>query len=143
MLILGDDTSAFMDTIAQGGKSYNYVSDFMNMIVVLIAVIALALGTVYILKRLMKTRLQLSRTTSMRILERRSLGPKSALYLVDLLGKGVVISESAAGIHVIKEFSDEINIEELMDEVLDEPEPRIPLKEKIAAKLKLKVAKRA
>ena len=143
MNILGDETSAFVDTITQSGKSYNYASEFMNMIVVLIGVIALALGTVYLLKRMMKTRLQLSRTTSMRILERRSLGPKSALYLVDLLGKGVVISESISGIQVIKEFSDEVNIEELMNEVLDVPEPRVPLKQRFAAKLKMKVAKSA
>lgn len=143
MLFCGDETSSIFETVVQDGKGYNYLSEFVNMMLVLLLIVALIFATIYLLKRMMKARAQSSyRTSSIRILERRSLGPKSALYLVDILGKGVVISESASGIQLIKEFSDEIEITELMEQMLEEPEPRASLKERIASKLNLRQATR-
>lgn len=143
MLFFGDETPSFFETVVEEGKDYNYMSEFVNMMLVLLLIVALLFVTIFVLKRVMKARMyNASRTSSIRILEKRALGQKSALYLVDILGKGVVISESAAGIQLIKEFSDEIEIGELMEEVLEEPEPRVPLRERIASKLNIKIAKR-
>ena len=144
MLFFGDETPSLFEAIVEEGKGYNYMSEFVNMLLVLLLIVALLFATIFVLKRVMKARMHTaSRTTSIRILERRALGQKSALYLVDILGKGVVISESAAGIQLVKEFSNDIEIGELMEQMLEEPEPRTPLKERIAAKLSMKAIKRA
>ena len=144
MLFFGDETPSLLESIVEEGKDYNYLSEFVNMMLVLLLIVALLFVTVFVLKRVMKARMHsASRTSSIRILERRALGQKSALYLIDILGKGVVISESAAGIQLVKEFSDDIEIGELMEQMIEEPEPRTSLKERIASKLSMKKARRA
>lgn len=103
--------------------AYNYWHDFVNMILTLLFVLALIFLTVWFLKRIMRSRVEtLNRSTGIKILERRALGPKAALYLVDILGKGVVISESPSGIAKISEFPPDADVELLLaQEQVDQP----------------------
>jgi flagellar biogenesis protein FliO len=116
------------------GQSYNYWGQFVNMVVTLGFILILIFISVYVLKRLMRSRIQhLNRSTGIKILERRSLNSKASLYLIDVLGKGVVISESPAGIQVVTEFPSDVKVEEKLEELLEEP---TPIRESFTKKLR-------
>lgn len=121
----GADTSAptpeenkeafFSPSIPSEGQSLPYWKDFINMLVTLLFVLALVFASIWFLKRVMRSRLnQLNRSTGIKVLERRSLAPKSSLYLISILGKGVVIAESPAGIQLITELPVDLNVEEAL-----------------------------
>lgn len=133
------------EMVALEEGAYNYVGEFINMMLTLGAVIAVILLSVWILKRLMRAKLhQLNRDASIRILEKRALGPKSALYLVDVLGKGIVLADSPSGLSLIKEFPNDVDIDTLIQEHLAAPEePRPSLTEQLTQKFKLMASKRA
>lgn len=104
------------------GNGYHYWKDFVNMLITLLCVLAFILLTVWFLKKIMRSRMRtLNRSTAIKILERRPLTQKSSLYLVSVLGKGVVIAESSAGIQLITELGNETDIEILLSEKLEEP----------------------
>ncbi|MFZ0564684.1 MAG: flagellar biosynthetic protein FliO [Chlamydiales bacterium] len=118
-------------------KSYNYWAEFVNMLITLFFIIGAVMASVWVLKRIMRSRVQqLNRSTGIKILERRSLNTKSSLYLVDILGKGVVISESQAGIQLITEFSEKVNVETLLDQVVEEQSPRASFLETVTKKIR-------
>lgn len=126
---------------AKQGQDYNYLSDFINMLFTLAFVIVLIFVTVWVLKKILRSRVQtLNRTNGIKILERRPLNQKSSLYLVDILGKGVVISESPSGIQVITEFAENVKIEKLFEQLQVEQKPRISFKETLINKFKKSAA---
>ena len=103
--------------------TYSYGTDLLNMLLTLGFVLALAFVSIIFLRRMMRQKMkQLNRATGIKILERRALNQKSSLYLVDILGKGVVISESqGGGIQLITEFPAGTDLELLLaeEETLD------------------------
>lgn len=104
------------------GQGYNYWGQFVNMLLTLGFIIVLIFVTVYVLKRLMRSRIQhLNKSTGIKILERRALNSKTSLYLIDVLGKGVVISESQSGIQVVTEFPPDVNVEEMLGQQQNNP----------------------
>lgn len=110
------------DMVALEGPTYNYGSQFVNMLLTLGFVLILIFVSVWMLKKIMRSRMQtLNRCTGIKIIERRPLSPKASLYLVDILGKGVVISESPTGIQCITQFPDGVNVQDLFDELQGEP----------------------
>jgi flagellar biosynthetic protein FliO len=126
------------------GQTYNYASQFVNMLLTLGFVLLLIFASVWLLKKLMRSRLQtMNRANGIKILERRPLNPKACLYLVDILGKGVVISESPAGIHVVTEFAEGIDVEALLDEQMQEKEPSTTLSQTVTGTLKKLMRKNA
>jgi flagellar biogenesis protein FliO len=121
--LLGEDTLS--EISAQESQSYNYWGEFVNMVVTLVFVLILIFATIWMLKKIMRSRTQtLNRTNGIKILERRPLNQKSALYLIDILGKGVVIAESQAGIHLVTELSENIKVEELLEQLQETNKPR-------------------
>lgn len=112
------------DTASLEVSTYNYGGQFVNMLLTLGFVLVLIFASVWFLKKIMRSRLQtLNRSNGIKILERRPLTPKASLYLVDILGKGVVISESPSGIQLVTEFPKEVNIQDLLDARQEEPKP--------------------
>lgn len=76
----------------QGDK---FQSAFKKMLWMLFALIILVVLTVWMIKRLTNIRLhQNNRYSSIKILEKRNLSPKSILYIVDVDGKRILLSES-------------------------------------------------
>lgn len=68
---------------------------FWKMVWVLAGLIALVILTVWMLRRLTNIRLQQSnRYSSIKILEKRNLSPKSILYVVEVEGRRILVSES-------------------------------------------------
>ena len=84
---------------------YDFWAEFIKMVTVLSGVIALLLITSWFLKRVMSQRVeQLNKFNAIKVIERRVLNPKAALYLIEVPGKKLVISESTAGINCITEL---------------------------------------
>ncbi len=112
------------------GQTYNYWHEFVNMLITLAVILTLVVISVWFLKRYMRSRMHnLNRGTGIKIYERRALNAKASLYIVDILGKSVVISESAAGIQLITELDPETDL----DALLAPPQPafRKSLRQKI------------
>jgi len=72
-----------------------YEGAFIKMLLTLIALIAAIFLTVWALRRLAQGRLKASGAgRAIHVLEKRALSPKTALYLIEVSGKQVVIAES-------------------------------------------------
>lgn len=138
------DTISDITTGGQEGQTYNYWAEFANMLMTLAFIIVLIIVTVWVLKKVMRSRVQnLNRSAGIKILERRPLNQKSSLYLVNILGKGVVISESQAGVQVITEFSEETNIEKLLEQLQAEQNSQVSFRESFTKKMKRLYSKNA
>lgn len=86
-----DDTPATQSS-EEATESYQHA--FSRMIFSLIALIVLLVGGVWFLKRLSKGKFRFGMHKQVEILEKRPLSPKTALYVVRIDGKKVLISES-------------------------------------------------
>lgn len=68
---------------------------FLKMIVYLVLFIILSFATIWSLKRMGRSKLALANSNkAIKILEKRMLSPKSAIYLIELDGKKILVSES-------------------------------------------------
>lgn len=95
------------------GRDFNFMSEMMNMLLSLGLVVLMILVAGWLLKRLMRTRLQQgNRSSSIKIVDRRSLAPKANVYLLEVCGKGLVIGESPAGLQNLGTVSLELLDEE-------------------------------
>lgn len=73
----------------------SYKGAFIKMMLTLLALIALVVISVWMLRRISHGRIkQMNYGKEIKILERRPLSAKSILYLVEIGGKKVVIAES-------------------------------------------------
>lgn len=82
-----------------------FFTEFLNMLATLGFIIALILIVAWFLKRLVNSRLeQANSSSSIKVLERRSLSPKSIVYLLEIEGTGILIAESVNGITRLSEF---------------------------------------
>lgn len=97
----------------------HFISDFMNMLASLGLIIALIFIVSWFLKRFLNTRIQQINTTSaIKIVERRALTPKSAIYLLEVNGRSLVIAESTNGVTVLS--NSHLRGEQTFSEVLQE-----------------------
>jgi len=82
-----------------------YKPAFFKMLLILIALIALIFLTFWIFRRLMRMRLtQSNLTKNIKILEKRAISPKSLLYIIEIEGKKILISESNLEVRKIKDI---------------------------------------
>ena len=73
----------------------SFKNAFFKMVIALIALIILVVITFYSLRRLNRVKIsQANKMQSIKILEKRPISPKSMLYLVEVDGEKVLISES-------------------------------------------------
>jgi len=77
----------------------NFQVKFMNMLFMLGLLIAFMIIASWFIKRMMKSRLdQMNTGSSIRVVETRYLSPKTTVYLLDAMGKGLLIAESHSGV---------------------------------------------
>lgn len=77
----------------------HFFYDFLNMLMMLGLIVLFILIVSWLLKRFMNTRMQqINSASPIKILERRSLTPKTAIYLLEVHGKGIIIAESQNGV---------------------------------------------
>lgn len=94
--LLADAAGSFGEEIAPAA-SPSYEGAFLRLIFTVLGLLALLIITIWFLRRLQQGRLGgniNTSTKSIKILERRPLSPKSMLYLVEIAGKRIVLSES-------------------------------------------------
>lgn len=88
--------------------SDRFYTEFLNMLATLGLVIGIILIAAWFLKRLLNTRIeQINTTSTIKISERRALSPKTALYLLEIHGKTVLIAESQNGVTHLAQFTSE------------------------------------
>lgn len=95
-----------------------FYDEFTHMLSTLAIIIILILIVSWVLKKLLNTRIQqINNTSAIKILERRSLNPKSTIYLLEIRGKELVIAESPAGISFLNEVrSGKTSFNEILEE---------------------------
>lgn len=82
-----------------------FLSEFVSMMATLGLLIGLILIVAWFLKRMVNTRQEQANTTSIiKVIERRSLSPKSAVYLLEVEGKSLLIAESPNGITRLADY---------------------------------------
>lgn len=97
----------------------HFISDFMNMLASLGLIIAFIFIVSWFLKKFLNTRLQqMNNTSAIKIIEKRSLTPKSAVYLLEINDKSLIIAESANGVTLLS--SSHLRNEQTFDQILDE-----------------------
>jgi len=72
----------------------SYENAFVRMLVTLLGLVFLVFATFWILRKLGKGKFKMGSGSTVQILERRALSPKSMLYVVQIGNKKVMISES-------------------------------------------------
>lgn len=83
-----------------------FLSEFLNMLATLGLIIALILLAAWFLRRMVNTRLEQANLSSVvKILEHRSISPKTSLFLLDIEGSAILIAESANGVTKLGEFA--------------------------------------
>ncbi|MDR3623582.1 MAG: flagellar biosynthetic protein FliO [Chlamydiales bacterium] len=98
------DTSVAPDA----SQHYDYSGEILNMVLTLGSIIAAVIFVSWALKRLLHKRMHLGNSDNkIKIIERRALSPKASLYLVEVLGKTLVIGESPSGLTRLSEITDE------------------------------------
>ena len=79
--------------------------EFLNMLATLGLLVAALLGASWFVKRMMNTRVQQMNSSSLiKVTERRSLSPKTVIYLLEIQGKTLVVGETPAGLSKLGEF---------------------------------------
>lgn len=87
-------------------EAIDFLTPLIQTLFFLLLFVALILTATFWIRRLGQMRWNKeSQTSDIEILERRSLSPKSALYLIEVKGKQILIGESAEGLTHIAQFS--------------------------------------
>jgi flagellar protein FliO/FliZ len=83
-----------------------FFQEFMNMLFTLGVIIAFVMLFMWILKRMLSVRIeQVNKTSTIKVLERRTLTPKTSIYVLGIFGKAVAIADSTNGVTVLTELS--------------------------------------
>lgn len=100
---LTDESPDAPDTLNGRGT---FGQELTHMLMMLGLLVIFLLGASWLLKRLFNQRLQtMNESSRIKIMERRSLSPKAAIYLIEVEGRRVVLAESPAGLRPIADFS--------------------------------------
>lgn len=106
-------------------KEPSFLREFVQMMITLVFVLGLAVVSLMLLRKLMRSRaVVLNDNSAIRVIEKRALTQKSSIYLIDVLGKGIVIAESPQGIEMISEFPPGTDVGLLANEAQIEKKPK-------------------
>ncbi|HSX03804.1 MAG TPA: flagellar biosynthetic protein FliO [Rhabdochlamydiaceae bacterium] len=88
----------------------SYQGAFVKMMLTLFALIVFIILSVWMMRRLSHGRMkQMNYGRAIKILERRPLSAKSILYVIEVNGKKILISESQFEVRTISKLEEEIN----------------------------------
>ena len=100
-----------------GMPDMDYGAALIKMVLSLSFCIALLVLSVWFLKRLMRARFERGgKSQQIQVIEKKMISPKSAIYLVEIEGKRVVLSESQLEVRRIHSFPDFSPLEESVKE---------------------------
>jgi flagellar biogenesis protein FliO len=76
-----------------------FLSEFLNMLATLGLIIALILFIAWFLKRMVNAKIEgANASSSIKIIDRRNLSPKTMIYMIEVNGKGIIVAESQNGV---------------------------------------------
>lgn len=85
--------------LPQEPTTEHFFMEFLHMLGMLGLLLLLMLGVSWALKRILNTRMeQINQSSPIKIIERRSLTPKTAIFVVDVFGKKSVIADHHNGV---------------------------------------------
>lgn len=88
-------------------ENISYVGSLVKMLLALGVVLAMMVGTVYLLRKLMgRTALGADDADVIKILATKSLGPRSSIMIIETLGKVSVIGISGGQMNLLTEIDD-------------------------------------
>jgi flagellar biosynthetic protein FliO len=94
-----------IDTTKIDKQNDRFMSELINMVTTLGLIIAALLLVAWFLKKFMNTRIeQMNVSSVIKIVERRTLSPKSSLYLVEVKDNSYLIAESQNGVNSVIEL---------------------------------------
>lgn len=107
------------DLIGEPAPETNrFLNEVVNMMATLGLIISVILIFAWFLKRMLNTRQEQANTTSLiKVIERRSLSPKTAIYLLEVEGKSMIISESVNGVTRLANYDSPEEVEEEPKEI--------------------------
>ena len=91
--------------------TYSYQHAFIRMLLSLLGLLALVFATFWFLKRMGKGKFRMGSGHAIHILEKRSLSPKTFLYVVEIEGKHVLISESQLEVRGLTTFEPKTDLD--------------------------------
>ena len=74
--------------------THSYEGAFIRMLVTLLGLVLLVFLTFWILRRLGKGKFSFGGDKMINVIERKSLSPKTSLFIIEIEGKRVLVSES-------------------------------------------------
>jgi len=84
-----------------------FMEQFLSMLMMLGFVVVVIVLMGWVMKKLLRQRLvHLNKTSMIKVLERRNLAPKTAIYLIEIGEIVLVVGESPQGLHRLGELSD-------------------------------------
>ena len=76
-----------------------FFEEFLNMALTLGMIVGVMLIIAWVVKKFLNTQIdKMNETSQIKILERRSLAPKSTIYILEIEGKKVIVGETPAGL---------------------------------------------
>ena len=100
------------DTKTTSLVTTDFKATFIRMMITLAVIVALIFITFWMFRRMMRHRMKTTTNTkAIQILEKKALSPKSMLYLVEVEGEKVLVSEShieVRSLHELYEKEEEI-----------------------------------
>ncbi|SCA64035.1 hypothetical protein SCG7086_BP_00050 [Chlamydiales bacterium SCGC AG-110-P3] len=101
--VLDDSEEAHDDlgpaVVPRPTEATDFGKQFIHMLLSLGFVLAVLLLGAWVLKRMMGQRmLQMNTSSTIKVLERRTLSPKASLYLIDVNGQGLLVGETPGGL---------------------------------------------
>lgn len=95
----------YFDIKVEDKENDRFLSEFINMMTTLGIIVVIILIATWFLKKMVNSRIQQLNTSSyIKIVERRTLTPKTSLYLLDIHGKGFIVAESTNGVTSLGSF---------------------------------------
>ena len=111
--ILAEETG--INEHIEDSLQYNFWNEFGKMSVILGLILISFFVLAWFLKRIMgKRSLWMNESSQIKIIERRPLSPKSALYLIEVEGKKVLIGESPCGIQQLSDVTPKADFKSIL-----------------------------
>lgn len=96
-------TDSFLNE--EGPSDSRFMEQFIHMLLSLGFILVLIFVVAWVLKRLVNQRLQQQNSSSyVNVIERRTLSPKAAVYLIEVNNVTLVVGESPTGLHPLAQF---------------------------------------
>lgn len=93
------------EEIPQDLKEEHFGKNLLQMLITLSIIVSMIFIMTWFLKKILNTRIQqLNTSSNIKILERRSLTPKTTIYLLEIEGKGFIVAESTNGLVSLSNF---------------------------------------